>query len=154
MVHFSIFDFFVNLMSILDRLAYEINLLYELGDWVEENMDWLKLTNPKNRFLCCLNVKDKKLAGFIKAQKTSFAQVPAYRNRLIHDSIISTRIERVDSPFKFQVFLPQKPTKQKSKADVDLIRFCEKAKVDILNLLDESYRLMLQHYQNYGRPPW
>ena len=58
-VYFALYDFFTNLGSILDRLACEINLLYELGDWIEERIEWFRLVNQRNRFLCCLNHKDK-----------------------------------------------------------------------------------------------
>lgn len=153
-VYFALYDFFTNLGSVLDRLAYEINLLYELGDWIEERIDWFRLVNQRNRFLCCLNNKDKNLAELIQAQVTNFKKVPTYRNRLIHDSIISTNIETIGFPHKFQVLLPREPNKQKSLRDVDAIEFCKKAKTGVLKLLDGSYELMLQHFQTFGKPPW
>jgi len=153
-VYFALYDFFTNLGSVLDRLAYEINLLYELGDWVEERIDWLRLINPRNRFLCCLSDKDKNLAEFIQAQATNFKKIPTYRNRLIHDSIIHTDIETAGFPRRFQVFLPRDPNKQKTQRDVDAVEFCKKTKADVLKLLDESYRLMLQHHKSHGNPPW
>jgi len=153
-VHFALYNYFTNLGSILDRLAFEINMLYQLGDWVEEKLDWLRLTNPKDRFLCCLNVKDKNLAEFTQAQTASFKKVPAYRNRLIHDSIIHTVIEGVGFPREFRVFLPRDPNRGKTQWDVDAIEFCKKARADALKLLDGSYKLMLQHLQTHGKPPW
>lgn len=153
-VYFALYDFFTNLGSVLDRLAYEINLLYELGDWLEERIDWFRLVNPRNRFLCCLNNKDKNLAEFIQAQATNFKRMLTYRNRLIHDSIIRADIETVGFPHKFHVFLPRDPNKQKTQRDVDAVVFCKKTKANVLKLLDEGYRLMLQHHKNYGNPPW
>ncbi len=153
-VHFALYDFFTNLGSILDRLAYEINLLYELGDWVKDRLDWVKLTNLSDRFLCGLSVKDQNLAEFIKGQKVNFEKVLNYRNRLIHDSIISTGIEMIGFPHEFHVFLLQDLEDAKSQIDEDAIKFCEKVKADVLKLLDGSYKLMLQHLQTHGKPPW
>lgn len=153
-VYFALYDFFTNIGSVLDRLAYEINLLYELGDWLKDKLDWLKLTNQRDKFFRGLNVKDQNLAKFIQDQKPNFEKVPDYRNRLIHDSIISTDIETVGFPYKFHVFLPQDPKDAKSQMDVDGTEFCKKAKADVLKLLDRSYELMLQHLQTHGNPPW
>lgn len=153
-VYFALYDFFTNLGSVLDRLAYEINLLYQLGDWLKERLGWFKLIEPTNRFLSCLNVKDKNLAEFIQAQITNFKKIPGYRNRLIHDSTIATNIKTIDFPPKFQVFLPRDSNKPESPMNVDAIEFCEEAKADVLKLLDGSYELMLQYLQSHGKPPW
>jgi len=153
-VHFALYDFFTNLGSILDRLAYETNLLYVLGDWVKDRLDWLRLTNLGARFLNDLSCKDKNLAKFIQDQTANFEKLPDYRNRLIHDSIISTAIEKVGFPFKFHVFLPRNPRDAGSVMDLNAIEYCKKAKADVLKLLDQSYKLMLQNLQTHGKPPW
>jgi len=151
-VHFALYEFFTNLGSILDRLAYEINLLYELGDWVKERLDWRRLTNQ--HYLNKLNGKDQNLTKFIQAQKSNFRKIHKYRNRLVHDSIISADIETVGFPYRFHVYLPRNPNNTNSPMDVDAIEFCRKAKADVLKLLDGSYELMLQHLQSHGTPPW
>lgn len=154
-VHSALFDYFVNLNSILDRLAYEINMLYGFGEWIKDRLDWNKLVNPKKlRFLNHLVCKDVNLGTFIKKQITNFEKVNSYRNRLLHDGLISTKIEREGFPRKFYVFLPQEPNDINSSSNVDAIEYCKGLKANILTLLDGSYKLMVQHYQTHGEPPW
>ena len=152
-VHFALFDFFSNFASILDRLALEINLLYQLGDWLEERLGWTKLTNPRNRFLCCLNAKDQELADFIKNQRLNFKNIPNFRNRLLHDSIILIDINLVHFALDFKIFSGD-PNKQKAQKGIYAIKFCKKAKADVLKLLDGSYELMLGYLKTHGQPPW
>lgn len=154
-IHSALFDYFANLHSILDRLAYEVNMLYELGNWIEDRLDWNKLVNPKKqRLLNRLVCKDVNLGTFIKKQIKNFENVSFYRNRLLHDGFISTKIEREGFPREFCVFLPQEPNDVNSSNDVNAIVYCKGLKANILTLLDESYKLMLQHYQTHGKPPW
>ena len=153
-LHFALYDFFTNLGSILDRLAYEINLLYGLGDWLKDTLDWVKLTNPSKSFLKSLILKDQNLAKFIQNRTPNFKKVPDYRNRLIHDSIITTKIEAIGFPRRFCILLLQDPKDVKSRIDVDAIKFCKEVKANLLELLDGSYELMLQYYRAHGAPPW
>ncbi|MFC2003019.1 hypothetical protein ACFLV4_03635 [Chloroflexota bacterium] len=153
-VHFALYEFFSNLGSILDRLAFEINLLYVLGNWINGKLDWLRITNPAGTFFLQLERKDKDLAHFIQAQKVYFQKVLDYRNRLIHDSIISANIDRNGFPRKFHIFLSQDPNDINSPMNVDAIEFCKKSKNDVLKLLEGSYVLILQNLHNHGNPPW
>lgn len=155
-IYYALFDFFTYFCSILDRLALEINLLYKLGDWISGQLDWNKITNPNedNEFFALLQTKDQKLADFIKNQRKKIAGISSYRNRLLHDGIIRTEIETPSIMNNFRVCLPQNPNKQATTYDKDAIEFCEKRKASLLKLLDESYRLMLQHIKTNGKPPW
>ena len=45
--------------------------------------------------------------------------------------------------------LGENPDDDESAFNVDAIRFCEDKKKELLTLLNESYKLMLQYYENY-----
>lgn len=154
-IHSALFDYFANLNSILDRLAYEINMLYELGNWMKDQLDWNKLVNPnKQGFLNRLVCKDVNLGTFIKKQITNFKKVSSYRNRLLHDGLINTKIEREGFPRKFYVFLPQAPNDPNSPSNVNAIDYCKILKANLLILLDGSYNHILEHINTQGNPPW
>ena len=87
-----------------------------------------------------------------------FELATRYRNRLVHDGVI--RIEVIIGLVAnrgrqgISVKLAENPADDSSQMNVDAIEFCNKAKADVLKLLDRSYALMLQHHQVYGDPPW
>lgn len=153
-VHFALFDYFSSFISILDRLAFEINRLYKLGDWTGNQLDWNRITNSNEEFFCCLQTKDHNLADFIKNQRPNFKDIPSYRNRIIHDGIIRILVKREGVLHNLQIFLPKDPKIQETSYDKNVIEVCEEAKAKVLKLLDESYRLMLQHIKTNGKPPW
>lgn len=154
-VHSALYDYFTNLGSVLDRLAYELNMFYKLGKWIEENLDWNKLVNPKKqRLLTHLIEKDDNLGMFIKEKSNSFEKVSDYRNRLIHDGVISTKIDLEGFPRKFHVCLPHTPRDPNSPQDEDAIDYCKILKANLLILLDGSYKRILEHINTHGKPPW
>jgi len=156
--HFSLYQFFSNLGSAMDRLAYEIDLLYQLNI---PKVDWPKLvdTRPqKDKYWKMLNNKDPMLARFIRNSPSKLEQALSYRNRLIHDGIIRVEVHiglLVNKGISgLSVKLAEDPNNDGSLMNVDAIDFCLFAKADVLKLVDGSYELMLQHLQTHGNPPW
>ena len=150
-IYLALYEFFTNLGSILDRLAYEINLLYKLGKWENERLDWNKLTDTKQRFTCLLEKKDSNLSRFIENQRAYFKEANNYRNRLIHDSVLSVDIEHGGHPTQFRPVLINGKQTQKP---VEASEFCKECKTDVLNLLNRSYEIILQNIDSRGNPPW
>lgn len=157
--HLALYEFFTNFGSVLDRLAYETDLLYGLQ---AKKVDWPKLVDTTkgkdNKYWKNLNSKDTKLAKFIKHYKPKLKTALDYRNRLVHDGIIkiTADIGLLANKGKagLSVKLPRDPNDNNSPMDVDALEFCRKAKEDVLKLLDKSYELILQHLQTHGKPPW
>lgn len=156
--HLALYEFFTNFGSVLDRLAYEIDLLYGLQ---VKKVDWPKLvdtTKGKDKYWKDLNNKDTKLAKFIKQYKLKLKTALGYRNRLVHDGIIriTADIGLLANKGKagLSVKLPRDPNNNNSPMDIDAIEFCRQAKANVLKLLGGSYKLMLQHFQTHGKPPW
>lgn len=147
-IHLALYEFFTNFGSILDRLTYEIDMLYNL-EICKKKKYWGTLTKT---YLAKLGKKDKDLADLLKDYAGKFEIATRYRNRMVHDGVI-----RVNSDFtrlSFCIMLAQDPNDDESPMNVDPIGFCEEAKVDVLKLLEGSYELMLKHFQNHGKPPW
>ena len=155
-IHYALYDFFIDLSSILDRLFYEINMLYKLGNWEKGCLDWNKLVNPKKPDkLQILKQKDGRLSKFIENMSGNFNRVSSYRNRLIHDAIVHTNIGRtIQIPRMFQVLLPDEPNNLISTNYVDATDYCKKLKSDVLKLLDGSYKLIIENIKTSGNPPW
>ena len=148
-IQLALYEFLTSFGSILDRLTYEIDRLYNLE--IPQNIRyWSKLTNESN--LAKLIKKDVELARLLEEYLRIFKMATRYRNRMVHDGII--RDEADISVFKFSVMLAENPNDNNSSMNVDAIEFCTKSKADILKLLDESYSIMFQHFQTHGKPPW
>jgi len=155
MAHVALYEFLTNWVSILDRLAYEINMLYDLR--IDKfKLYWGNLTKELN--LTNLEGKDKALTDLFKDYVKKLHKASRYRNRLVHDGIIRVSVDVGFAVHKgtkgLSIKLAQDPDNINSPMDVDAIEFCKKSKNDVLELLDRSYKLMLQHYQNHGNPPW
>ena len=150
-IHFCLYDFFTNLGSILDRLAYEINLFYRLGKWEENRLDWVKLTDIKKEYFALLLKKDVKLSQYIKSQILFFNKATKYRNRLIHDSILNAHLEHNNYPTQFHFSIIMSGNDNK---DFDAVEYCLKCKIRIQRLLNHSYKLILDNIKLNGLPPW
>lgn len=157
-VHLTLYEFFTNFGSITDRLAYEINLLYKLQI---PKVHWPRLVDMrprKDEYWKRLDGKDPMLARFIRDSASKLEQALSYRNRLIHDGIIRIKVDigllANRGISVLSVKLPQDANNNDSPMDVDAIEFCKEAKADVLKLLDGSYKIMLQHLQTHGKPPW
>jgi len=148
-IHLMLYEFFTNFGSILDRLAYEINMLYDLGI-PKVKIDWGQLTKKTNSTK--LEGKDKNLAVSLWDYTGKLQTATRYRNRIVHDGII--KVETDISVSGLRVNLTQDPDNEASPMNVDAVSFCEETKVDILKLLDKSYELILQHIKIQGKPPW
>ncbi len=149
-IHLMLYEFFTNLGSILDRLAHEINMLYNLGIPQKERY-WGTLIKDKP-YLEKLRVKDGGLADLLKDYAGRFQAATRYRNRMVHDGII--KVESDISVSGLRVNLTQDPDNEASPMNVDAVSFCEETRVDVLKLLDRSYELILQHIKTQGKPPW
>ncbi len=143
-IHLALYEFFTNFGSVLDRLAYEIKNFYELNI-PRYNLDWGKITCESN--LCELSRKNETLAKLLGEYHEKFLTATRYRNRLIHDGIIHFEVER--GHIGLIINLREKPDDDESNFIVNAIGFCEDKKKEVLTLLNESYKLMLQDYENY-----
>ena len=148
-IQLALYEFLTNFGSVLDRLAYEINMLYDLGIPKRE-LYWSNLKKEIN--LTKLDGKDEALTKLLREYSESFKLASRYRNRLVHDGII--KIETNPSHSGLDIMLAEDPKDDESPMNVDAIKFCNEAKANVLKLLDRSYELMLQHHQNHGNPPW
>ena len=143
-IHLALYEFFTNFGSVMDRLAYEINVLYELN---EKKIDWPKLIDKRknnDKVWKSLCKKDEILAVIIEDYSPKFKTANLYRNRLVHDGLIDFN---PDISFRgINIFLGQNPDDNTSPMDVNAIEFCKQTKTDMLGLLDKSYDLMIQYY--------
>jgi len=149
MVHLALYEFFTNFGSILDRLAYEINMLYNL-QIPKVKIDWGQLTKETN--LTKIGGKDKELAASLGNYMGKLKTATRFRNRIVHDGMIKVDIDI--SIMGLSVNLAQDPDNETSPMNKDAVSFCEETKADILKLLDGSYELILQHIETQGKPPW
>ena len=149
MVHLALYEFFTNFGSILDRLPYEINMLYNL-QIPKVKIDWGQLTKETN--LTKIGGKDKELAASLGNYMGKLKTATRFRNRIVHDGMIKVDIDI--SIMGLSVNLEQDPDNETSPMNKDAVSFCEETKADILKLLDGSYELILQHIKTQGKPPW
>lgn len=143
-VHLALYGFFTNFGSVLDRLSYEVNLLYQLG---ARRIDWPRLLgvgheSPKT--WNSLNGKDAQLASFIRTQAPTVERASLYRNRLVHDGLIDFNPE---ISYRGITIWLRRPRDNSSPMNANALEFCKQAKSDVLKLLDGSYFLMLQYFQ-------
>ena len=142
-IHLALYEFFTNFGSVADRLAYEIDKFYELNI-SRPYLDWGRLTSKPE--LDKLSRKNEVLANLLGKYRNNFCTATRYRNRLTHDGII--RVE-VDVHVKgVSIMLAEDCNNDTSPMNVDAVSFCEDKKEEVLTLLDESYKLMLQDYEN------
>ena len=149
-IHLILYEFFTNFGSVLDRVTYEIDMLYDLRITLKER-HWSTLIREKP-YLEKLGVKDRDLADLLKDYAGKLQVATRYRNRIVHDGII--RIDTDISIKGLKVMLAQDPNDDASPMNVDAIELCKEVKYNLLGLLDKSYKLMLQRIQNHGNPPW
>jgi len=142
-IHLALYEFFTNFGSVIDRLAYEIDKLYELNI-PRRYLDWGELTSKSE--LDKLSKKTTVLVSLLGEYRNKFHNATRYRNRLIHDGIIN--FEVVPRHTGVFIGLGENPDDE-SAFNVDAIRFCEDKKKGVLTLLNESYKLMLQYYENH-----
>ncbi len=150
--HLALYEFFTNFGSILDRLTYEVNMLYDLGI-PKKVRYWSKLTDKTYLEKLKNEKKDEALADLLKEYRSNFKGAIRYRNRMVHDGVIRVDLK---SPILrgFNVMLAQDPNNDKSDMNVNAIQFCGKVKSDVLSLLDGSYKHILEHINTHGNPPW
>ena len=155
-IHNALFDYFTNLGSVLDRAAYEVNHFYQLGDWIKDQIDWTKLTNPNNKLklLDKLVIKNPELSKYIREQSIYFKDINGYRNRLIHDAVLNTKIDSEGFPRKFYIYLPNNPSIPNSKNNKDAVEYCNSLKKSVLKLLNGIYYQILANIESNGKPPW
>jgi hypothetical protein len=139
-VNLALYEFFTNFVSILDRLSYEVDKVYGLNI-PKHLLDWVKLTSDVG--IAKVRKKDGVLADLLGKYRYSFYTATRYRNRLAHDGIIDFEVERPE-PI---IHLRENPDDDKSNFNVDAILYCEDKRKDVLTLVNESYKLMLQYYR-------
>jgi len=142
-IHLALYNFFTNFGSVIDRLAYEIDKLYELNI-PSRYLGWGKLTSKSK--LGELSRKSEVLANLLGEYHNKFYTATRYRNRLTHDGIIHFEVEY--RLLRLIISLREKPDDDESNFNVNAIGFCEDKKKEVLMLLNESYKLMLQDYEN------
>ena len=151
-IHLALYEFLTNFGSIIDRLTYEINMLYNLGIRRQDRY-WKTLVNAEKNYLSILKGKDKDLADLLAYYVPKFEIASSYRNRMVHDGIIKVEVDSSIAS-KAIVLLAEDPNDNNSPMNRDAIKFCMQVKNDILKLLDGSYELILQHLRKNGNPPW
>ena len=142
-IQLALYKFFTNFGSVIDRLAYEIDKLYELTI-PRRYLGWGKLTSKPE--LDKLSRKNEVLANLLGEYHNKFCTATRYRNRLTHDGIIHVEVQYRLS--KRLISLRENPDDDEGTFNVDAIGFCEDKKKEVLMLLNESYKLMLQDYEN------
>lgn len=147
-IQFGLYEFFTNFGSVTDRLAYEIDKLYELNV-LRLYLDWGKLTSKSE--LVKLSKINEVLANLLYKYQKIFYTSARYRNRLIHDGIIN--FEVVSRHTGVFIGLGENPDDDEGDFNVDAILFCEDKRKEVLTLLNESYKLMLKDYEDYKEAP-
>jgi len=145
-IHLALYEFYSNLGSVLDRLAYEINNIYELK---ANKIDWAKLMGfgrDERKYLDDLHTKDVGLEKYLKDNIHRFDQALKYRNRIVHDGIIECDI--VTSHNGVQIYLSNEPDSNNRIIGTNALDFCKETKVHVLQLLDTSYDLMFQYFKS------
>lgn len=152
-IHDALYSFFSNAGSILDRLAYEINLIYLHRDWKGQQLSWGKITNSNDKYIVELHEKNAGLSDFIKEKRKNYDVVCEYRNRLIHDNILVSKISNKENtfPVRFEIRIPDYSSEEDEAEPIDAIDYCRKVKTDILQLLDRSYKLILNDWSNISK---
>ena len=142
-IQLALYKFFTNFGSLLDRLAFEIDKMYEL-DISQRELSWGKLTS--NFVLGKLGKKSQALFCLLTEFHEIFSKPIRYRNRLTHDGIIHFEVAFVLR--RLVINLREKPNDNDSECNIDAIVFCKDIKEKILTLLNESYRIMILDYEN------
>ncbi len=150
-IQLALYDFFVNFGSIVDRLAYEIDRLFCLR--IPQNiLDWNTLVNQKKKYSNELNKKNHDLTDLLTKYVQKFESASKYRNRLVHDGIIACEV--TNTFIKSGIMLAEDPNNDNSQMNVDAIKFCEDTRKELINLLEQSYTIMLKNIDRFGNPPW
>ena len=150
-IQLALYEYFTNIGSILDRLTFEVNMLFSLGIPIR-NISWTTLTNTKTGYIGILQNKNVNIAGLISRFATIIFPVIVYRNRLVHDGII--KFETNISVMNFGAYLPEDPRYPDRNINVNAVNFCITMRKTVIELLEECYEQMVQHHSNHGKPPW
>lgn len=145
-VQSALYKFFINFSSVMDRLAYEINLLYELNI---RKIDWPKLIDKrenKNNGFNSLYKKDKELASLIEGYSSKFESAFLYRNKLVHVGLVDFDVNFHDRGQRgLYIMLEDNSNIKTNVMNLNAAEYCTNTKVDMLKLLDKSYELMIQY---------
>lgn len=131
-LHKSVYMYFTNYMSALDRIAYEIKRLYS----VDKKFTYQHLTRETDviKYLQGKRFNEITNSTLSKRSKKVFNE-SKYRNRLSHDGILRLRLNEEDGHVRIQ----HDPMKDDSKFKVKLKDHCNKKFTSLIELLNNIY---------------
>lgn len=148
--YLHLYGFLAMFGTILDRFSHEINDFYQLGI---DDIDWRKLvnkikpnqTNPRKT----IEIGEKVL-GF---HESSAKNILRHRNRFVHDGYAEFSVDLIITK-GWKVNLHINPDDNNSLFTFDVSEEFPKVLSNLLNFLDETYRILSLKIDSQGQPPW
>jgi hypothetical protein len=147
--HISVYNFFTNYGSTLDRFSGEVNRLFSLLIRADR-IDWDELRRHQPQ----LTGKNTQLSSEIdNYHNRSGARLLRYRNRLIHDGLI--RMTAVVTGLdQWEVMVPEDPDSPVSPLTQNALNLCRDGLKSLIEFLNTSYGIILSRLSSVGQPPW
>lgn len=139
-LHKSLYNYFTNYGSALDRIRYEIEKLYSCPPADIKHWSWL--TDSNSRIISWLNAQGKNsLVGITTSSKAiDVTKCNKYRNRLVHDGFMETKIGNKSG----EVSIPDDPDNPQNASQwFEVHSFCNQKFENLITLLDDIYGCML-----------
>jgi hypothetical protein len=135
----GLYVYFTNFVSSLDRIRYEIEKLYNCPP--REIKHWSSLTSPSKEIISWLNEKGWSELTKITTSTRSLdiTKCCEHRHRLVHDGQLRTEV--VSDMSAIRVNIPDDPNNPILWNEVS--SFCDSKFRDLIILLDEIYKCML-----------
>jgi len=142
-IHKALFGYFTNLSSALDRLAYEINILYQI-EMSKPIIDWgyffgnAHKETPKLSIPLLFNIVNNH-------NKQKINWIIECRNRLLHDGILNIEISDT-------IYLPKYPSDPDNSEITPMKIECVNAYWEVVHTIDDLYAGLLTQVKKWGVP--
>ncbi|MGB2803427.1 MAG: hypothetical protein WBD64_00845 [Candidatus Zixiibacteriota bacterium] len=144
----GLYDFFVNLDSVFDRIRLEVNSIYfdgkkELDESkTKGNKYWSRFLNPNNDKVKAMGFKEFNrlvhiLTGSLAAKLDE--TTGKYRNRLIHDGDLEIHIDKLSG----KVYIPDDPLSATPTFATELVPLVDQVFSEVQILLRDIYAQMI-----------
>lgn len=138
-IHKSMYQFFTNFASALDRIAREIKTLYNIPNLKY----WSFLNNPNHSSNTVQKFRKKGYSGLTSVTTGALAKDVSdslkYRHRIAHEGIVELKFGSTSG----KVFLPEDPDSTNKKFTIQVDSYCEEKFDKLIKLLDLIYAEML-----------
>jgi len=141
-VHKALFGFFSNLNSAMDRLAYEINILYQI-EMNKPIIDWAYFFGNAHKDPQKPIPLLKDIVNNHNKQRINW--IIECRNRLLHDGILNVELNG-------SIYLQKYPGDSNKDVKTQMKDECENAYSEIVHTIDEIYGSLLTQIETWGLP--